>query len=126
MEDGGAAKAGSRFLVRRDNRRWWTSGDPEVHFNGGEHLAEYVLVIIGRDNDRVAASCLWRDCRSCRRSLGHVVRGWLLRATGSISSSTRRPGLEERKIPSAVKDASLTAERRVFDIVRKTNRERIK
>lgn len=32
----------------------------------GEHLAEYVPVIIGRDNDRVAASCLWRDCRSRR------------------------------------------------------------
>lgn len=32
----------------------------------GEHLAEYVSVIIGRDNDRVAASCLWRDCRSQR------------------------------------------------------------
>lgn len=30
-----------------------------------EHLAgEYV--IIGRDNDRVASSCLWRDCRSRR------------------------------------------------------------
>lgn len=39
---------------------------PEVRFNGGEHLVEYVPVIIGRDNDRVAASCLWRDCRSRR------------------------------------------------------------
>lgn len=27
---------------------------------------EYVPVIIGRDNDRVASSCLWRDCRSRR------------------------------------------------------------
>jgi hypothetical protein len=40
--------------------------DLEVRFNGGEHLVEYVPVIIGRDNDRVAASCLWRDCRSRR------------------------------------------------------------
>lgn len=60
------------------------TGGREEHLTG-----EYVPVIIGRDNDRVASSCLWRDCRSRRRSLGHL-RGWLLTSTGS---NTNDPSL---------------------------------
>lgn len=101
------ARLGASFLAPRETRRWWSSAGPEVRFNGGEHLVAYVPVIIGRDNDRVAASCLWRDCRSRRRSLGHV-RGWLLRATGSISSSAGT-GFRRAQNPASRRDVSLTA-----------------
>lgn len=52
------------------------------------------------------------------------MRGWLLRATGSISNSARGPGLGVRE--TLQRDASLTAAAwQVFDsAARKTDQER--